>query len=57
MTQREITNGDILQALVVVPIFYLPSWAHPIDADVLDVLLQSRVSPVSDVYCYYSYLS
>ena len=39
------------------PIFYLPSWAHPIDADVFDLLLQSRVSPVSDVYCYYSYLS
>ena len=43
MTQREITNGDILQALgVVPPIFYLPSWAHPLDADVLDVLLQSQ---------------
>ena len=42
MTLREITNGDILQALGVVPIFYLPSWAHPIDADVLDVLLQSQ---------------
>ena len=42
MTQREITNGDILQALGVVPILYLPSWAHPIDADVLDVLLQSQ---------------